>query len=352
MLPFLDHTKTELQGIFRELNLPPFRLNQVRNWLFARKTDDFDAMHNLPKLCRKTLRTHFGPLFAGKIVTETAQDHTEKLLIEWPDGNQIECVLLRDDRNHRTGCISTQVGCAMGCKFCASGMDGFVRNLTRGEILEQILRLNVRLENNERLTHLVIMGTGEPLLNLNSLLSALEDAIAADGLDMSARRITISTVGIPKGIEKLGECGHPYKLAVSLHAPNDELREQIVPRNRVNGIREILDSAESYHRKSGRRITFEYVLIRNLNDSPEYAKELARLLDGKTAIVNLIPFNPIPELPYQTPSNRNVEQFVAILREYGVQVKIRFRKGDKIDAACGQLRRRFNSRQPRQGCDS
>ena len=187
------------------------------------------------------------------------------------------------------------------------------------------------------------MGTGEPLLNLPSLLSALEDVIVTDGLDMSARRITISTVGIPKGIEKLGECGHPYKLAVSLHAPNDELREKIVPQNRVNGIREIMDAAGAYHRKSGRRITFEYVLIRNLNDRPEHAKELARLLHGKTAIVNLIPFNPIPELPYQTPSNQTVEQFVSILRDGGVQVKIRFRKGDRIDAACGQLRRRFGT---------
>ena len=341
---FLDHTPNELKEIFRELNLPSFRLNQVRNWLFARKTDDFDAMHNLPKECRRILREHFGSPFAGKIVTETiSPDRTEKLLLQWPDANQIECVLLRDDRNHRTGCISTQVGCAMGCKFCASGLDGFVRNLTRGEILEQILRLNARLEHNERLTHLVIMGTGEPLLNLPALLSALEDAIATNGLDMSARRITISTVGIPKGIEKLGECGHPYKLAVSLHAPNDELREQIVPRNRVNGIREIMDAAESYHRKSGRRITFEYVLIQNLNDQPQHAKELAFLLRGKTAIVNLIPFNPVPELPYQTPASRAVEQFVAILREGSVQVKIRFRKGDRIAAACGQLRRRFSS---------
>ena len=345
---FLDHTKDELKEIFRLLNFPAFRLDQVCNWLFARKTDDFDAMHNLPKACRKTLRNHFGPLFAGKIVAQTAQDCTEKLLVQLADGNQIECVLLRDDRNHRTGCISTQVGCAMGCKFCASGMDGFVRNLTRGEILEQILRLNARLEHNERLTHLVIMGTGEPLLNLEALLSALEDAIATDGLNMSARRVTISTVGIPRGIEKLGECGHPYKLAVSLHAPNDELRETIVPQNRVNGIQEILDSAELYYRKSGRRITFEYVLIRNLNDRPEQAKALVRLLQGKTAIVNLIPFNPIPELPYQTPPNRSVEQFTSILRESGVQVKVRFRKGDKINAACGQLRRRFRRVTPHQ----
>ncbi len=339
---FLDFTKDELKSLLGEMGIPAFRGSQVRSWLFARKTADFDAMHNLPKICREMLREQFGTLFSGKIVTETvSQDRTEKLLLQWPDGNQIECVLLRDDRNHRTGCVSTQVGCAMGCKFCASGMDGFVRNLSRGEILEQILRLNSRLESNERLTHLVIMGTGEPLLNPNSLLSALEDAIATDGLDMSARRITISTVGIPKGIETLAQCGHPYKLAVSLHAPNDELRSEIVPRNRVHGIREVLEAAEEYYRKSGRRVTFEYVLIRDLNDRPEHAKELARLLRGKRAIVNVIPFNPVPELPYQTPPPRTVEQFVQLLQDAEIQVKVRFRKGDRIDAACGQLRRRF-----------
>ena len=345
---FLDYTKEELKEIFRELEIPAYRVAQVRNWLFARKTDRFDAMLNLPKELRALLQEEFGQdeqtLYAGKIVAESVSpDRTEKLLVQLHDGNQIECVLLRDDRNHRTGCISTQVGCAMGCMFCASGMDGFVRNLSRGEILEQILRINSRLESNERLTHLVIMGTGEPLLNSAALLSALEDAIASDGLDMSARRITISTVGIPRGIEKLADCGHPYKLAVSLHAPNDELRSQIVPQNKIHGITEILAASEVYLRKSGRRVTFEYVLIQNLNDQPEHAKELARLLRGRTAIVNVIPFNPIPELSFRTPSNRAVEQFVSILQDSGIQVKVRFRKGDRIDAACGQLRRRFRA---------
>ena len=338
----LNLSPEEISTLFAELDIPQYRAGQFRRWIFARKTDSFELMNDLPKNVRKILSDHFQneSIYDGKIIAESvSQDSTEKLLLQWTDGNRVECVLLRDDRNHRTGCISTQVGCAMGCVFCASGMDGFVRNLSRAEILEQILRLNQRLPQNERLTHLVIMGTGEPLLNYDALVSALEDAVATDGLDLSARRITISTVGIPKGIERLAGCGHPYKLAVSLHAPEDELRTKIVPRNKHAGIAEIMRSADFYFNKSGRRVTFEYVLIQNVNDQPEHAKKLAALLRGKTAIVNLIPFNPIPELSYKTPTATAVKQFDSILKNAGIQVKIRFRKGDKIDAACGQLRR-------------
>lgn len=348
---FLDLTPIEQEQRFRELGIPAFRLKQVRGWLYARKEDRPEKMTNLSKELRALLLSQFsrngnGSLFSGHFVHETiSQDETRKLLIELADGHQIECVLLRDERNHRTGCISTQVGCAMNCVFCASGLDGFVRNLSRGEILEQVLRLNQLLPSPERLTHLVIMGTGEPLLNLDSLLSALEEVIAGDGLDLSARRVTISTVGIPQGILKLSESGHPYKLAISLHAPNDEIRSEIVPQNRFSGIRAILDSAEKYHRKSGRRITFEYVLIRGVNDQAEQARELARLLQHQTAVVNVIPFNPVEELSWKTPSSKTTEQFVRILRDQGIAVKIRFRKGDRIDAACGQLRRRFRKEQ-------
>lgn len=334
--------KAGAAALFDELGMPKFRLGQVRRWVFARKCESFEKMSDISKEHRAVLIEKLGQIFTGKLVTVSQSgDETKKILLQLPDGHRIESVLLRDDRNHRTGCISTQVGCAMGCVFCASGLDGFVRNLTRGEILEQILRLNSLLDENERLTHLVIMGTGEPLLNLDSLLSALEDAVAGDGLDMSARRITISTVGIPGGIRDLAESGKPYKLAISLHAPNDEIRTGIVPRNMVNEIGSILAAAEGYYRKSGRRITFEYVLIDGLNDRPEHAEELARKLRGKNAIVNLIPFNPVDGLPYRTPAVREVKQFLEILESREIQVKIRFRKGDRINAACGQLRRSF-----------
>ena len=337
----LERDKAALQAELKDLGLPAFRGEQVRRWVFARKTTDFAQMTNLSLDLRKNLAENYD-IFCGKIIAhKKSGDRTEKLLIEWPDGHRVECVLLRDDRNHRTACISTQVGCAMGCLFCASGLDGFVRNLTRGEILEQILRLNQLLPNTERLTHLVIMGTGEPLLNLSSLLPALEEVTANDSLDLSKRRVTISTVGIPKGIDQLAELAATYRLAVSLHAPNDAIRNKIVPQNRHTGITEIMAATDRFFRTSGRRVTFEYVMIDQINDQPEHARELVRLLKHQTAIVNLIPFNVVAELPYQTPSTAAVQTFVNLLEQGGIDVKIRYKKGDPIDAACGQLRRSY-----------
>ena len=238
MRPLLDcdtllaFNRTALAEKFRELGLPRFRVGQVYRWIFARKANSFDVMTDLSKELRHLLQETFGSLFSSVVETHlrptsAAADATEKLLLRWPDGECVECVLLRDDRHHRTACISTQVGCAMGCAFCASGMEGFVRNLTRAEILEQVLRLNALLPKEERLTHLVVMGMGEPLFNLDNLLSALDDVTAMEGLDLSVRRVTISTVGLPAKIRRLAESvaatGKGYKLAVSLHAPTDEL---------------------------------------------------------------------------------------------------------------------------------
>ncbi|MDR0336464.1 MAG: 23S rRNA (adenine(2503)-C(2))-methyltransferase RlmN, partial [Planctomycetaceae bacterium] len=341
---FLELLPADLSAILTELELPKFRLNQIRRWIFARKTMSFDKMTDLSKETRKILTEQFGSVSQGKELTHhQSDDSTEKLLIEWADGERVECVLLRDNRNHRTACISTQVGCAMGCVFCASGLDGFVRNLSRGEILEQILRLNALLPNHERLTHLVVMGIGEPLLNLDTLLSALDEATASDGLNLSVRRVTISTVGIPTGIRKLAELvarnGKGYKLAVSLHAPNDELRTRIIPQNRFSGIDEILKASDDYFEQTGRRVTFEYTLIAGLNDQPEHVQQLVRLLKNRTAIINIIPLNSVLGLNLQTPSAKTVNWFAEQLESKGIQVKIRFRKGDKIGAACGQLRR-------------
>ena len=221
-------------------------------------------------------------------------------------------------------------------------MDGFIRNLTRSEILEQLLRLNALLPDRERLTHIVVMGIGEPMLNLDALLSALDEATSADGLDISVRRVTISTVGIPAGILKLAEAvirdSKGYRLAVSLHAPNDELRSRIIPQNRHTSIAAILGATDEYFRKTGRRVTFEYTLIKGLNDQLEHTVQLAGLLRERTAIVNVIPLNPVPGLNFHVPSNRKVKDFVEQLENRGIQVKVRFRKGDKISAACGQLR--------------
>jgi 23S rRNA (adenine2503-C2)-methyltransferase len=244
------------------------------------------------------------------------------------------------DEVRRTICISTQVGCGMGCVFCASGLDGLARNLTTGEIVEQMLRLQTLLAPEERLSHIVVMGMGEPLANLDALLPALDEAGREDGLGISARRITVSTVGLPKPMRRLAEAGARYRLAVSLHAPNDKLRREIVPTAEKISLAEILAEADHYFDLFGRQLTFEYVLLGGVNDTPSHAKELADLLGDRTAMVNVIPFNPVEGLPYHTPSAAAQQTFRGILASRGLTVHFRHRKGDAIDAACGQLRRR------------
>jgi 23S rRNA (adenine2503-C2)-methyltransferase len=344
MQNFLELDTAGIAKLFSDWEIPHYRIGQIRQWIFARKTTGFEQMTNLPKSVRTLLADQFGTILRGKEVTRLqSDDSSQKLLIEWEDSERIECVLLQNDRHHRTACVSTQVGCAMKCTFCASGMDGFIRNLTRSEILEQLLRLNALLPENERLTHIVVMGIGEPMLNLDALLSALDEATTADGLNVSVRRVTISTVGIPAGIVKLADSvvqrGKGYKLAVSLHAPNDELRSQIIPQNRHTSIAAILAATDEYFQKTGRRVTFEYTLIEGLNDQPEHIAQLADLLRNRTAVVNVIPLNPVPELHFRSPPGRGVKHFIEQLESRNIQVKVRFRKGDKIAAACGQLRR-------------
>jgi 23S rRNA (adenine2503-C2)-methyltransferase len=227
----------------------------------------------------------------------------------------------------------------MGCVFCASGLDGVDRNLTSGEIVEQMLRLQRLLPGEERLSNIVVMGMGEPLANLDNLLPALDEASADDGLGIGHRRITISTVGLPKQLDRLCELNTRYHLAVSLHAPSDELRNQIVPVNKNIGVEEILAAADRYLEASNRRLTFEYVLLAGINDQPAHAHELAALLGGRMALLNVIPYNPVAGLPYKTPSGNAVNRFRDILLAAGLNVKFRQRKGDSINAACGQLRR-------------
>jgi 23S rRNA (adenine2503-C2)-methyltransferase len=300
-------------------------------------------MTDLPRPLREELARDFS-LWRSQIARHTqADDGTEKLLLNLADGGQIECVLLRDrvaSGWRRTICISTQVGCGMGCVFCASGLEGLARNLTTGEIVEQMLRLQSLLGPQERLSHIVVMGMGEPLANLEALLPALDEASRDGGLGISPRRITISTVGLPKAMRRLADTNPRYRLAVSLHAPNDELRQRIVPISQKIPLVQILAEADNYFERSGRRLTFEYVLLAGINDSPQQARELARLLAGRTALLNVIPYNPVAGLPYRTPTAAAQHAFRRILEDHGVAVRFRHRKGDAIDAACGQLRRR------------
>ncbi len=334
----LEPDSTALADWLAGRGTPAFRAKQVRQWLFEKRVDSFAAMTNLPAELRDELAESFD-IFRTRIAHHSAAtDGTEKLLVDLQPGQQIECVLLRDGVR-RSICISSQVGCAMGCVFCASGLDGVERNLTAGEIVEQMLLLARLLPPEERLSHIVVMGMGEPLANVDNLLVALGEASSPEGLGISPRRITISTVGLPAAIHKLADRGCKYNLAVSLHAPNDELRNQLVPVNRKIGLQEILAAADRYFETSGRRLTFEYVLLAELNDRPEHAQQLAGLLRGRPAMLNVIPYNPVAGLPYSTPTANAQRQFLQILEQRGVNVQVRQRKGDKIDAACGQLRR-------------
>ena len=341
----LDLTGEELSAWLVERGVPKFRSGQIQRWVFQRRAKRFDEMTDLPKDLRALLEQHFELFRSTTVAHQHASDGTEKLLLQLADGGRIECVLLRDGPR-RSICVSSQVGCAMGCVFCASGLDGVERNLTRGEILEQMLKLQQLLEEDERLSHIVMMGMGEPLANLPRVLAALGVAKDSElGFGISPRRITISTVGLPPAIDKLAEGDSPYHLAISLHAPNDELRNRLVPVNRTIGIESILDAADRYFDKTKRRLTFEYVLLGGLNDSVGCARELVDLLRRRNAMLNVIPYNPVPGLPYETPNPARVHQFRKTLLDGGVNVMFRQRKGDEIQAACGQLRR-LREREP------
>ena len=339
MEPIFDISSEAFTAWLQRHDVSGYRAGQVRRWLFERPPDGFERMTDLPGPLRTRLAEEFRLWTTRVVRKQQAKDGTQKLLLELDDGERIECVLLRDEKGHRTICVSTQVGCAMGCVFCASGLGGMVRNLKSGEIVEQMLQLKRLLDQGERLSHVVVMGMGEPLANLDRLLPALAVASAADGLGISARRITISTVGLPGAIRRLADEGHQYHLAVSLHAPDDDLRNRLVPTNRKVGIQAILAAADYFFQETHRRVTYEYVLLAGINDQRQHADRLAGLLKGRPALVNVIPYNPIADLPYRTPGMEVTARFVEILRTGGLNVQVRHRKGERIEAACGQLRR-------------
>jgi 23S rRNA (adenine2503-C2)-methyltransferase len=314
------------------------RARQIQRWILSGRAESFEQMTDLPRELRQALSEGFTPLETQIARHLHASDDTHKLLLRLRDGQLIECVLIQEAARH-TACISTQVGCGMGCVFCASGLDGLARNLTSAELLEQLVRMRNLLPQGERLSHIVVMGMGEPLANLDNLVAALDVAGAKAGLGIGARHITISTVGLPAKIRRLADLGKQYHLAVSLHAPNDALRNQIVPTNDKTGIDAILETADYFFERTGRQVTFEYVLLSGINDGVEQARELARQLSGRHAYINLIPFNDVAGLPYRRPTDEALAEFVTVLRRAGITVKVRKRKGSEIDAACGQLRR-------------
>lgn len=327
----------ELESLLSEWGEKPFRAKQILEWIYTHRVTQIAEMTNLSKALREKLSGEFH-VFESNIVTESeATDGTRKLLLGWWDGQTTECVLIPGE-NRRTACISTQVGCPVGCVFCASGLEGVKRNLTAGQIVEQVMRLQRCCEPEHRLSNVVFMGLGEPLANYDGTTSALRLINSMVGI--GARKITVSTVGLPKQMRRLADEQLQFTLALSLHAPTDELRQELIPWAEGTTIAELTDAAQHYFEKTGREVTLEYVLLADVNDSPTYATAVANLCRRMRANVNLILYNPVPDLPYRRPTDATARTFLETLKAKGVNAHLRPSRGLDIDSACGQLRRR------------
>jgi 23S rRNA (adenine2503-C2)-methyltransferase len=334
----------ELQTFLAGLGEPRFRANQLAQWMYDKKVLSFNDMTNLSKELREKLES-VACIGEAKLLEKKVSriDGTEKYLFELQDGETVESVLLNYEYGY-SACISTQVGCRMGCIFCETARSGYRRNLTAGEIIEQILGMSRSLGERGRIRSVVIMGMGEPFDNYDEVIKAVHLMNMPTGLNIGYRHITISTSGIVPGILRLANEKIPVTLSVSLHAPDDETRNKLMPINRKYKIRKVLDACEQYIEATGRRVTFEYIMIKDLNDSMDKAMSLAKLLVGMLCHVNLIPINPMSEQRYYRPSQEAVKSFLNVLIRAGLPVTIRRELGTDIDAACGQLRRRFLSK--------
>jgi 23S rRNA (adenine2503-C2)-methyltransferase len=330
------------------LGMPKFRGQQIRDWVYQKIVADPMQMTNLSARDRQTLASNvdFAP---GSLITrQDSSDGTFKLLLGWKRAGwdtpaTTETVMIPDN-DRRTICVSSQVGCPVGCKFCASGLNGLKGSLTAGEIVYQVYRVNAELHRqNERLTNLVFMGMGEPLANFNEVVAAIRIIHDRRCIDMGARRITLSTVGVPPRIRDLASIDLPINLALSLHAPNEPLRRQLIPWADHFALPDILDACQFYFEQTGREITLEYILLRDVNDRPEHARELLALCRRLRANVNLIRYNEVETLPFLRPGSGDVVRFQEILREGGVNAHVRKSRGRDIDAACGQLKRKADA---------
>ncbi|GIV08751.1 MAG: putative dual-specificity RNA methyltransferase RlmN [Fimbriimonadales bacterium] len=316
------------------LDEPPYRGTQLAKWVYQKTATDFEQMTDLPATLRTRLQACAVVSPNTIRLTQRSKDGTVKCLLGLADGNEVECVLLPyDDRV--SVCLSTQAGCAMGCRFCATAQGGYTRNLTAGEIVDQLLQLQ-RLSDS-RISHVVLMGMGEPLLNLEQVVPALR--LMHDELGISYRRITVSTVGIVPQIYELAAYDLPITLAISLHAPDDETRARLMPVNRKWGVDTLIQAARDYFEQTKRRITFEYLLLRAVNDTAWHAEQLANKLKGVPCLVNLIPFNYVSTPDgFQRPEAERVRRFRQILESAGIETTQRVERGHDIAAACGQLR--------------
>ena len=347
-------TLDSLTARLRERGEPAFRARQILEWMYKRRVRSWDEMTNLPKALRAWLAETFELMPAQLVLNRQSADVTDKLLLELGDGSLIETVIIRApqegvglEHSRKTICISTQVGCAYGCKFCASGLEGWKRDLSIGEIVSQLVQV-CRIEDKAdparaaeglaSFDNIVVMGMGEPLANYDNLLAALRIVNAQWGFGFGARRVTISTSGVVPKILKLAEEPLGFRLAISLHGATNEVRNQIMPVNKKFPLEELIPAAKAFARKHGRMLTLEFILIEDINDSLEQAKKLAVIARELHAHVNLIPYNKVEGLPWVRPSLTRQDRFVKELRALGVTATLRREKGHDIDAACGQLR--------------
>ncbi len=331
-------TMEELSGVLKTLGQPAFRTKQVYTWLH-KGVRSYDEMTNLPKALRDALAQQY-PLHPPEAVRkqESQKDGTIKYLWKLSDGNCVETVLMRYHYGN-TVCISTEVGCRMGCAFCASTLGGLVRKLEPREMLEQVLFTQV--DSGLPISHIVLMGIGEPLDNYENVMRFLTLVNSEEGMNISMRHISLSTCGIVPGIDRLAEEKLQLTLSVSLHAPTDEIRNTIMPVNKAYPTEELLQACRRYYEKTGRRISFEYAMIGGVNDTPQAAKTLLKRLKGLPAHMNLIPLNHVEESPLKPSTRQAVQQFQKILEEGGIPATVRRTLGSDIDASCGQLRRKY-----------
>ena len=341
--------RTALRARFAEMGEAPYRADQVMNWIYRRGADDFTQMTNLSKELRTRLADHFVIRPPELITEQTSADGTRKWVTQAGEGQAIETVFIPED-DRGTLCISSQVGCAMDCSFCSTGAQGFSRNLSTAEIVAQVWfaakTLGGNFQTDRVVSNVVFMGMGEPLANYGEVLPALRILLDAHGFGLSKRKVTVSTSGLVPFIDRLRE-DVDCALAMSLHAPNDKLRDELVPINRKYPLAELMAACKRYTEGKDRKahIVYEYVMLDGVNDAPEHARQLVKLLAGLPAKVNLIPFNPFPNTQYRRSPAECIKAFAEILRDKDIVTTIRKTRGDDIDAACGQLAGKVNSRQ-------
>lgn len=338
MQSLYDFTYEQMRDLAESFGWKKFRGHQIFQWLYRERVTDFDAMTNLSKDTREILKAHYAIDPLRLVRKQVSHDGTTKFLFATEDGSLLESVMMVFDYG-KSVCVSSQVGCNMGCAFCASGLTKKKRDLTSGEMVAQVLKIQRELDKtNDRLSHIVVMGTGEPFDNYENLMTFLETVNHDRGLGIGSRHITVSTCGIVPRIYDFSKAHTQYNLAISLHAPNQALRQELMPVSKAYPLDELMEAIRFYGQENNRRLTFEYILLKGVNDQPEHARQLAKLLKGLNAYVNLIPYNSVDEKQFKSVKHDEAMVFYDLLMKNHVRATIRKEHGQDIDAACGQLR--------------